>query len=158
MWKWWIQRRSGKWINFPWAGVADFFFFFLQIRMLIYMFSIVFPENIRRSLLKIFKMVSLTLGLNAAAVNYLYVSIYVCEWVCVYKESKRESMYYTERTLIHTLKCKKRNFIPFAQHQTVNIFQQIWEKIRQDFSVYTNMLMTWVILDLSNSQMSKVVL
>lgn len=47
--------------------------------MLIYMFSIVFPENIRRSLLKIFKMVSLTLGLNAAAVNYLYVSIYVCE-------------------------------------------------------------------------------
>lgn len=55
------------------------FFFFLQIRMLIYMFSIVFPENIRRSLLKIFKMVSLTLGLNAAAVNYLYVSIYVCE-------------------------------------------------------------------------------
>lgn len=56
-----------------------FFFFFLQIRMLIYMFSIVFPENIRRSLVKIFKMVSLTLGLNAAAVNYLYVSIYVCE-------------------------------------------------------------------------------
>lgn len=48
-------------------------FFFLQIRMLIYMFSIVLPANIRKSLLKIFKMVFLTLGLNAAAVNYVYV-------------------------------------------------------------------------------------
>ena len=57
----------------------SFFFFFLQIRVLIYMFSIVFPANNRRSLLKIFKMLFLTLGLNATAVNYLYVSIYVCE-------------------------------------------------------------------------------
>ena len=51
----------------------------------------------------------------------------------MYKESKRESMYYMERTLIRNLKCKKSNFIPFAQHQTVNIFWQIWDKIRQDF-------------------------